>query len=135
MKLEILEPNLKWILSELISFYFHTSLWCLKRFHNTFWDTTKKCENKKFKLVFCLRPGSGREGLTHFSPVIKPATHRFSYLEVFYQRTVLKNLERNTGKHPHRIVIFEKKIIIKYFTLLKKTLLHRCFPTNLVNFF
>ena len=30
-----------------LNFYFHTSLWCLKRFfHKTFWSTTKKCENK-----------------------------------------------------------------------------------------
>ena len=53
-----------------LNFYFHTSLWCLKRFyeglkglHKTFRDTTTKCENKKFKLIFSLRPGSGREGL------------------------------------------------------------------------
>ena len=36
-----------------LNFYFHTSLWYLKRFYEglkglrkTFWDTTKKCENK-----------------------------------------------------------------------------------------
>ena len=36
-----------------LNFYFHTSLWCLKRFyeglkglHKTFWGTTKKCGNK-----------------------------------------------------------------------------------------
>ena len=36
-----------------LNFYFHTSLWCLKKFyeglkglHKTFGDTTKKCENK-----------------------------------------------------------------------------------------
>ena len=36
-----------------LNFYFRTSLWCLKKFyeglkglHKTFWDTTKKCENK-----------------------------------------------------------------------------------------
>ena len=36
-----------------LNFYFHTSLWCLKRFyeglkglHKTFSGTTKKCENK-----------------------------------------------------------------------------------------
>ena len=36
-----------------LNFYFHTSLWCFKRFyeglkglHKTFWRTTKKCENK-----------------------------------------------------------------------------------------
>ena len=36
-----------------LNFYFHTSLWCLKRFyeglkglHKTFWGTTKEYENK-----------------------------------------------------------------------------------------
>ena len=36
-----------------LNLYFHTSLWCLKRFyeglkglHKTLWGTTKKCENK-----------------------------------------------------------------------------------------
>ena len=36
-----------------LNFYFHTSLWCLKRFyeglkglHKTFWGTKKKCENE-----------------------------------------------------------------------------------------
>ena len=37
----------------MLNLYFHTSLWCLKRFyeglkglHKTFWGTTKKSENK-----------------------------------------------------------------------------------------
>ena len=36
-----------------LNFYFHTPLWCLRRFceglkgyHKSFWGTTKKCENK-----------------------------------------------------------------------------------------
>ena len=33
-----------------LNFYFHTSLWCLRRFYEgldkVFWGTTKKCENK-----------------------------------------------------------------------------------------
>ena len=29
-----------------LNFYFHTSLWCLKRVLETFRGTTKKCENK-----------------------------------------------------------------------------------------
>ena len=44
-----------------LNFYFHTSLWCLKRFceglkglYKTFWDTTKKCENKNLSLIFIL---------------------------------------------------------------------------------
>ena len=38
-----------------LNFYFHTSLWCVKRFYEglnkTFWGTAKKCENKR--LVNC----------------------------------------------------------------------------------
>ena len=41
-----------------LNFYFHTSFWCLKRFYKglkglykTFWETTKKCENKSL-LIF-----------------------------------------------------------------------------------
>ena len=42
-----------------LNFYFHTSLWCLKRFykglkglHKTFWGTTKKSENKNLTQFF-----------------------------------------------------------------------------------
>ena len=39
-----------------LNFYFHTSLWCLKKFyeglHKTFWGTTKKCENKNLNWFF-----------------------------------------------------------------------------------
>ena len=42
-----------------LNFYFHTSLWCLKRFyeglkclHETFWGTAKKYENKNFTYLF-----------------------------------------------------------------------------------
>ena len=53
-----------------LSFYFHTSLWCLKRFyeglkglHKTFWGTTKKCENKNLSWFFSLCLGLGLEEL------------------------------------------------------------------------
>ena len=56
-----------------VNFYFHTSLWYLKRFckgfqsfHKTFWGTRKKREQAwtyKFKLIFSLRQGLGRVGL------------------------------------------------------------------------
>ena len=42
-----------------LNFYFHTSLWWLKRFyeglkglHKILWGTTESCENKKFNLIF-----------------------------------------------------------------------------------
>ena len=36
-----------------LNFYFHTSLWCLKRFHEGF------SENKNFKLIFFFLSGIG----------------------------------------------------------------------------
>ena len=52
------QSRTKWKIK--LSFYFHTSLWCFKRFyeglkgfHKTFWGTTKKCENKNLtKFLF-----------------------------------------------------------------------------------
>ena len=42
-----------------LNFYFHTSLWCLKKFyeglkglHKTFWGTTNKGENKNLSYFF-----------------------------------------------------------------------------------
>ena len=36
-----------------LNFYFHTPLWCLRRFYEglykTFWGTTKKCENRNLR--------------------------------------------------------------------------------------
>ena len=42
--------------------YFHISLRCLKRFYEGF-EAPKRSMKIKFKLIFCLRPWSGREGL------------------------------------------------------------------------
>ena len=42
-----------------LNFYFHTSLWCLRRFYE---GLTKKCENENLT-VFSLCPGLRREGL------------------------------------------------------------------------
>ena len=43
-----------------LNFYFHTSLWYLKRFYEDLKGTTKKCENKNFKLIFSISPESER---------------------------------------------------------------------------
>ena len=64
-----------------LNFYFHTSLWCLKRFYEglkdvykTFWRTTKECENKKIKLIFILIQLSEipRVGRIHNRILLKP---------------------------------------------------------------
>ena len=54
--------NFSFVLNKLkinLIFYFHTSLWWLKRFyedlkdvHKTFWGTIKKCENKNLIFLF-----------------------------------------------------------------------------------
>ena len=46
-----------------LNVYFDTAMWCLKRFYEGLKGTTNECENKTFKLIFSLRPGSVREGL------------------------------------------------------------------------
>ena len=40
-----------------LNFYFHTSLWYLKRFYEGLKGITKRCQNKKFKLVFFFLSG------------------------------------------------------------------------------
>ena len=52
-----------------LNFYFHTSLWCLKRFyeglkglHKPFRETTKKSEYKNFKLIFLFVQARGGKG-------------------------------------------------------------------------
>ena len=41
-----------------LNFDFHTILWCLKRFYETFWDTTKKCGNKNLSFFSSPRIGT-----------------------------------------------------------------------------
>ena len=53
--------------------YFHTSLWCIKRFyeglyglHKTFWGTTKKSENKNLSLLsLFIRDRDGKSWITN----------------------------------------------------------------------
>ena len=49
-----------------LNFYFHTSLWCLKRFyegvHKTVWGTTKKYENKNLNYFFLFVRDRGGNG-------------------------------------------------------------------------
>ena len=46
-----------------LNFGFNTSLWCCKRFYESLRSVRKKCRKTSFDLIFCLRPGLGREGL------------------------------------------------------------------------
>ena len=49
-----------------LNFYFHISLWCLKRFYEglrkAFWSTTKNCENKNLSYFFILTQLSEMHG-------------------------------------------------------------------------
>ena len=79
-------------------FYFHTSLWCLKRFyevlkgfHKTFCGTTKKCENKNltwFLFQYIFHKCTGRQGLllqdiwnniASYNLMLRPMSHIAQY--------------------------------------------------------
>ena len=54
--------------------------------------------------------------------------------EVFYEKGVLRNFKKITGKHPCQSLFFNKVAGLRSATLLEKILWHRCFPVNLVKF-
>ena len=58
---------------------------------------------------------------------------RSSRREVFCKKVVLRNLTKFTGKHLCQSLFFFNKVAgQRPATLLKKRLLHRCFPVNFV---
>ena len=65
-------------------FYFHTSLWCLKRFYEglgkTFWDTTKKSENENLRFFTKTQEKSS---FVHFIPVF-PSILMFRDIPVYW---------------------------------------------------
>ena len=83
------------------NFYFHTSLWCLKRFyeglkglHKTFCGTTKKCENKNLTYFFFqynFQKCTGREGLSLKGPFF---IFYYFFSEIMHNRKlkVIKNM-------------------------------------------
>ena len=54
--------------------------------------------------------------------------------EVFYEKGVLRNFTKFTGKHLYQSLFFNKVAVLRPATLLKKRLWHRCFPVNFVKF-
>ena len=79
-----------------LNFYFHTSLWCFKGFHEglkglykTFWGTTKKSQNKnlnKFLFYYNFLRWTEREGLIE---LLKSWLHAFSISSVFVLNSTL----------------------------------------------
>ena len=53
-------------------------------------------------------------------------------LDVFYKKSVLRNLTKITGKHLCQSLLFNKLAGLKTAILLKKRLWYRCFPVNFV---
>ena len=50
--------------------------------------------------------------------------------KVFCRKGVLRNFAKFTGKHLCQSLFFNKVADLRSTTLLKKRLLHRCFPLN-----
>ena len=65
---------------------------------------------------------------------IKQSTNRSSCLEVFYKKGVYRNFIKFTGKHLCQSFFLNKVAGFRPATLLKKRLLHICFPVNFVKF-
>ena len=55
-------------------------------------------------------------------------------LQRFPSKKVLLKIARNLGKHLCQSLVFNKGIGLRPATLLKKRLLHMCFPVNFANF-
>ena len=54
--------------------------------------------------------------------------------ELFYEKSVLRNFTKFTGKYLCQSLFFKKVADLRPATLLKKRLWHRCFPVNFVKF-
>ena len=59
---------------------------------------------------------------------------RSSRAEVFCKKSVLRNFAKFTGKHLCKSLFFDKVAGLRLATLLKKRLLHSCFPMNFEKF-
>ena len=59
---------------------------------------------------------------------------RSSRPDVFCKKGVLRNFTKFTGKHLCQSLFFNKVAGLRPETLLKKRLLHRCFPLNFGKF-
>ena len=53
---------------------------------------------------------------------------------VFCKKGILRNFQKFTGKHLCQSLSFNKVAGLRFATLLKKRLWHRCFPVNFVKF-
>ena len=83
-----------------INFYFHTSLWSLKRFykglkslHKTFWGATKKCENKNLTWFlfqyYNFQKYTGRWVLTNSSSRFQNSCAIETGLSDFHKMTIM----------------------------------------------
>ena len=93
---KIIHWNKKWH-----NFYFHTSLWCLRKV-SSFWDTKKKCKNKRFFIFPLYSIGTTRDWL-HF---VKLPTYVIS---ISLTTEIHKNNADNfnvTNKQYYKIILF-----------------------------
>ena len=75
---------------------------------------------------------SFNENLTDFNQNM--CFYRSSRPEVFYKKVVLRCFAKFTGKHLCQGLFFNKVAGLTPATLLRKRLLHRCFPVNFAKF-
>ena len=89
--------------------YFNFSPWCFKRFYKSllmrsynFLKHQKRSENKNLSYFFCLRPGSGREGLRSGPLIVSNLLIKISlvlHISIDYcNDTLVSNFRLNTFK-------------------------------------
>ena len=66
--------------------------------------------------------------------ICSPCRFRSSHQRCSMEKGVLINFTKFTEKHPCKSLFFNKVAGLRPATLLKKSLLHRCFPVNFANF-
>ena len=59
---------------------------------------------------------------------------RSSRRRFYLRKVVLRNIGKFTGKHMRQSLFFNKISGLKFATLLKKRLWHRCLPVNFAKF-
>ena len=82
-----------------------------------------------FLSIFSILKGGGKQVFQLRGP-----TPRKSSPEVFYQKSILKNVSKFTGKYLCQSLFFNKVAGLWLGTFLKKRLCSRCFPVNCAKF-
>ena len=104
--------------------------------HHIFLTETKysECQKTKISFLILFLKSCSVNGNVVLFEIFAELISRSSRPEVFFEKRVLKNFAKFTGKHLCQSLFFKKVAGVRPATLLKKRLWHRCFPVNFAKF-